>query len=94
MESKRKPSHPGRILKSMYMTPMKLSVTHFAKELHISRKTLSKITNGHGKITSDMALRLGKALGTSFLFWLNLQCRYDLCLAKKNNGWKEVIVLR
>ena len=42
----------------------------------------------HGKraITADTALRLAKAFGTSAQFWLNLQARHDLEVARDAVG--------
>ena len=42
---KRKPTHPGEILKEDYLVPLKISVMEVALKLGISRKTLSKIVN-------------------------------------------------
>ena len=33
-------------------------------------------------MTADTALRIGKALGTTAAFWLNLQTTYDLDVAR------------
>ena len=62
---KRPPTHPGGILKRHYLEPLSLSISETAKDLGISRKTLSKIINERGAITPDMALRLSKAFNTS-----------------------------
>ena len=44
----------------------------------ISRLTLSKIINGHGGITPNIALRIEKVFGGKADFWLRLQRKYDL----------------
>jgi antitoxin HigA-1 len=75
---KRPPAHPGRILKVHYIEPLNLTVSDLARNLKISRKTLSKIINEHGSITSEMALRFSKAFNTTPELWLNLQNNYDL----------------
>lgn len=46
--------------------------------LGVTRKTLPMLLNGHRGISAEMALRLGKAFGTTPEFWLNMQCNYDL----------------
>lgn len=78
---KRKPTHPGGIIKRQYLEPLHLTITEVAEDLGISRKTLSKIINENGSITADMALRLSKAFNTSAELWLNLQTNYDLWVA-------------
>lgn len=75
---KRPPAHPGHILKVHYIEPLNLTLTELAKRLNVSRKTLSKIVNEGGSVTSDMALRLSKAFNTTPELWLNLQNNYDL----------------
>ena len=40
------------------------------------------INNRRRSITADSALRIGRALGTTPDFWLNLQRMYDLDMAR------------
>lgn len=49
----------------------------------MSRVTLSKILNGKGGISADMALRLSQWLGTSPDLWLGMQNQYDLWQASQ-----------
>jgi len=87
----RKPSHPGHILKNMYLKPLKLSITKLAATLNVSRKTVSAIVNEHKSITPDMALRLSMAFDTTPDLWINLQKNYDLwCAQNKSTAWQEV----
>jgi addiction module HigA family antidote len=65
------PPHPGEVLKTLCLEPLKLSVTEAAKELGVSRKTLSAILNGRAGISPEMAVRLSLAFGTSAESWLN-----------------------
>lgn len=91
LRGKRAPSHPGGILKRLYMEPMGLSITRLAEILDVSRKTVSKITNEKGAITPDMALRLSQALSTTPELWMNMQQTYDLWLARnESTAWKKV----
>ena len=88
---KRQPAHPGGILKRHYMEPLNLTVSGLADDLHVSRKTVSKIINERGSITPVMALRLLKAFETSAEFWLNLQTNYDLWnAASHSEEWKNI----
>ena len=91
MLNKRKPSHPGLILKFHYMEPLKLTVTRVAKALGVSRKTLSQIIHERASITADLALKLSKAFATSPELWLNLQQTYTLWeVAQDSNDWKKI----
>jgi addiction module HigA family antidote len=88
---KRPPSHPGRIIKGLYLEQFSITISDLAKALGVSRKTLSKIVNERGSISSGMALRLSRAFNTSPELWLNLQRNYDLWHASHNsNDWKNV----
>jgi len=42
----------------------------------VSRKTLSKISNGHARLTPEVALRLSIALCSSANIWLGHQATY------------------
>lgn len=88
---KRKPTHPGVIIKEDYLVPLSISIKDMAENLGVSRKTLSKILNERGSITPDMALRLSRAFDTSPDLWLNLQNSYDLWSAEKESkSWQRV----
>ncbi|MDL2316652.1 HigA family addiction module antidote protein [Desulfovibrio sp. OttesenSCG-928-A18] len=90
----RPPSHPGRILRGLYLDPMRLSVSALAAHLGVSRKTLSKIVNERGSITPDMAQRLGRAFNTGPELWLNLQQNRDLWDSEHTPGdWQKVELL-
>ena len=90
-ERKRPPVHPGRILKNHHLVPLSISLTELARNLGVSRKTLSKIVNERGSITPDMALRLSRAFNTTPDLWLGLQQEYDLWHAKNDSKeWRQV----
>lgn len=91
---KRQPTHPGGILRRHYVEPLNLTVSALAGDLHVSRKTLSKIMNERGAITPDMALRLSRAFDTTAELWLNLQTNYDLwTAASTSKEWEKVKTL-
>ncbi len=87
----RPPSHPGLILKLHYLEPSGISITDLAKELRLSRKTVSKIVNERGSVTTDVALRLSRAFDTTPELWLNLQRNYDLWhTANETTDWRAI----
>ena len=87
------PTHPGEVLKELYLEPLGLSVTEAAAALGVSRKTLSALINGRYGVSPNMAIRLSKAFGTSPRLWLNMQQNYDLWVAKQETDLSEVRVL-
>ncbi len=84
------PPHPGEVLKELCIEPLNLTVTEVALALGVSRKTLSAIVNCRAGISPEMAIRLGKAFGTSPESWLNQQIHYDLWQAEQTVGNIEV----
>ncbi len=93
-EFKRPPTHPGEMIKDHYIIPLGISVSHLAKQLEVSRKTISKIVNGRGTVTPDMALRLSKAFGTTPELWINLQSHYDLWHASRESRvWRHIHII-
>lgn len=75
------PAHPGEVLRDWL--PEEMTVTQAAKELQISRVTLSKLLNGRTGLTAAMALRLSAWLGTTPDVWLGMQTQWDLWQAEQ-----------
>ena len=85
MLTKRKPVHPGNILKEEVLEPLGLTVTQAAEDLGVSRKTLSELLNEHSSLSPEMAVRIAKATDTSPESWLNMQTKLDLWKAEQKN---------
>ena len=80
------PAHPGEILRELVIVPLGLSVTDAADHLGVSRKTLSKVLNGRGTITPEMALRLEMTFGKpDAAHWLRLKNAYDLWRVRRHS---------
>ena len=77
------PKHPGRLVKSLCLDPLNLSVTAAATALKISRPTLSKLLNGRIGISPEMAIRISVVFSTSAKLWVDLQAGYDLWKAEQ-----------
>ena len=76
------PVHPGEILREDFLAPMAISVYVLAKAIKVPRSRVNDIALGRRAITTDTALRLARYFGTTPEFWINLQARYDLEVAK------------
>ncbi|WP_397420884.1 HigA family addiction module antitoxin [Phenylobacterium sp.] len=76
------PVHPGEILLEEFIRPYGLTAGRVAARLKISRPRIEKLVRGATPVTVDTALRLERLFGPSAQFWLNLQTRYDLEIAK------------
>jgi antitoxin HigA-1 len=91
--NKRKPTHPGKVLLEDVMKPLGITITEAAKDLGISRKTLSEIVNGRCTLSSEVAVRIGKATHTSPESWLAMQTRLNLWAAMQKEP-KNVVEFR
>ena len=49
------PPHPGEIIKGLWLEPMDVSISDAADAMGVSRKTLSKIVNGHRPCAATVA---------------------------------------
>jgi len=83
MQRKRKPTHPGEVLREDVIKPLGLTVTEAAKRLGVTRKTLSELINCKSSMSPEMAVRIGKATKTSPDSWLYMQAQLDLWYASQ-----------
>jgi antitoxin HigA-1 len=77
-----KPIHPGEILREEFMVPFHLNANKLALALHVPAPTVYEIAREERGISPEMALRLGRAFGTTPDFWMNLQADYALRVAR------------
>ena len=80
------PIHPGEILLEEFLKPLHISQYRLAKDLGVPARRINEIVHGKRAISADTALRLSRYFGLSDRFWLNLQTRYDLEVAKDRLG--------
>jgi addiction module HigA family antidote len=64
------------------MEPLALNANKLALALRVSAPGVYEIIYEERDISPEMALRLARCLGTSPEFWLNLQTRFDLEIAR------------
>ena len=77
-EMKRRPTHPGEILREDFMPDYELTVRGLAVELGVSRQSVNELLRERRAVSPEMALRLSALFGNSPEFWLNLQRAVDL----------------
>ncbi len=78
------PIHPGEILADE-LAELNKNPTELARELHVPANRISQLVAGKRAMTADTALRLERWLGVSAAFWMNLQKRYELDLAREKS---------
>lgn len=71
------PIHPGQFLREI-LDELNISQAQLAHTIGISPMRVSHVVNGSRPVTAQLALLLGRALGQSPQYWLNLQMTYDL----------------
>ena len=75
---KRKPTHPGEMLREDFLPDYGLTVSSLAQALGVSRQSINELLRERRAVSPEMALRLGPLFGNSPEFWLNAQRALDL----------------
>ena len=75
------PIHPGEHLAEI-MGELGITQYRLAKTVGVPQIRIHDIVHCRRSITADTALRIGRALGMTPEFWLNLQRMYDLDVAR------------
>lgn len=83
----RAPTHPGEVLLEEFLKPLGISQGHLIEHLGKTwtQPKLSSIINKKRRVTESIALDFADAFGTTAEFWLSLQYRYDLWIARQNH---------
>ena len=75
------PIHPGEHLAEI-IEELSITQCRLAKTIGVPQIRISDIVHCRRSIIADSALRIGRALGTTPNYWLNLQRMYDLDVAR------------
>ena len=76
------PVHPGEMLREEFIVPLGLSANALALALGVPATRIGEIVNERRGISGDTAIRLGEYFRTGPEFWINLQGRFELELAR------------
>jgi addiction module HigA family antidote len=77
-DPKRKPTHPGEVLRADILPALGMSQTEFARRLGVSRLSVSELLLEKRSLSPDMAARIGRLTNTSPESWLQMQAALDL----------------
>jgi addiction module HigA family antidote len=72
-KTKRRPTHPGELLREETLTAVGLSQAELADRLGVSRRTLNDLVHERRSVNPDLAHRLARVFDTTPEFWLRLQ---------------------
>lgn len=75
---KRRPTHPGEILREDFLPDYHLNVAALARYLSVSRQSVNELLKERRALSPAMAIRLNRLFGNSPEFWLNAQRAVDL----------------
>jgi addiction module HigA family antidote len=78
--------HPGEVLREDFMLPHNLSANRLAGAMGVPANRITAILNGTRGISGESALLLSKVFGTTPAFWMNLQVRYEMDLARSQTS--------
>ena len=88
------PTHPGEVLRQDVLPSLGLSQAKIAEHLGVSRQTLNALLQERQPVTTAMALRLGKLLGSAPEFWMKLQLQYDLHTQAIAMAYQEFLIAK
>ncbi|MDO8931118.1 MAG: HigA family addiction module antitoxin [Rhodocyclaceae bacterium] len=77
-DPKRRPTHPGAILREDVLPALEMTQTEFAQRLCVSRLSVSELLHEKRAMTPEMATRVGTLLNTTPESWLRMQEAVDL----------------
>ncbi len=85
-DPRRKPTHPGAILREDVLPALGMTQAEFAQRLGVSRLSVSQLLHEKRACTPEMAARLARLLGTSAESWLAMQAAVDLWQVRQDAG--------
>ena len=94
-DPKRKPTHPGELLREEVLPALKMTQTEFAKRLGVSRLSVSELLLEKRTLSPDMAIRVGRLTNTTPESWLRMQEALDLWeLERHSKRYEDIEPLR
>lgn len=77
-DPKRKPTHPGELLREDVLPALKMTQSELANRLGVSRLSVSELLLEKRAMSPDMAVRIGRFTNTTPDSWLRMQATVDL----------------
>jgi len=74
------------MLLEKFLNPMGLTQRELADGIHVPYQRVNELVNGRRGVTPHTALRLAKFFGTTPDVWMNLQLRWDLFHAQREES--------
>ena len=77
-DRRRKPTHPGGILREDVLPALRMSQVELASRLGVSRVTVNTLLQEKRDLSIELAARIAKLLGHSPESWIRMQEALDL----------------
>jgi addiction module HigA family antidote len=75
---KRRPTHPGEILREDILPAAQITQTDLARMMGVSRRAVNELCQERRGVSTDMAHRLARVFGNAPEFWLRMQQAVDI----------------
>lgn len=82
----REPTHPGDILLQEFLQPLGITQRDLATAIQVPFQRVNEVVRRKRCVTPSTALPLSRFLGSSPDFWMNLQLRWDLYHAQREEA--------
>ena len=69
-----------------FLEPLGITQRELADAIHVPYQRINELVNGRRGVTPSTALRLGQYFGMSPGYWMNLQLRWDLYHARREEA--------
>jgi addiction module HigA family antidote len=79
----RPPTHPGEILLEEFLKPREMTHAALSAKLEIPIQRVNTLINGKRGVSPETAIMLARVFETTPEFWMNLQTKYDLWMARR-----------
>ena len=73
----------GKFLKTMILEERGLTQKWLAQKIGCAERKISEICNNKRRITASFALELEKVFGVSAEFWMSMQSKWDVFVARQ-----------
>ena len=83
-DPKRRPTHPGEVLREDVLPTLDMTQTELARRLGVSRLSVSELLLEKRALSADMAIRIGRFTNSTPESWLRMQEAVDLWELKRD----------
>ena len=90
-DPKRRPTHPGAMLREDILPALGLTQGQFAEHMGVSRLTVSELVHEKRGLSAEIAVRLAMVLRTTPETWMRMQQAVDLWEARQDAGKFEKV---